>query len=39
MNNESNIRYNRITLALVTHDAGNQVTQKDLDLARAVEAL
>ncbi len=33
------IRYNRITLALVTHDAGNQVTQKDLDLARAVEAL
>lgn len=33
------IRYNRVTLALVTHDAGNQVTQKDVDLARAVEAL
>lgn len=33
------IRYNRVTLALVTHDAGNQVTQKDLDLARAIEAI
>ncbi len=33
------IRYNRVMLALVTHDAGNQVTQKDLDLARAVEVL
>ncbi len=31
------IRYNRVSLALVTHDAGNQVTQKDLDLARAIE--
>ena len=33
------IRYNRVTLALTTHDAGNQVTQKDLDLARAVDEL
>ena len=33
------IRYNRVSLALVTHDAGNQVTQKDLDLARAIEAI
>ncbi len=33
------IRYNRVTLALTTHDAGNQVTQKDLDLARAVEEI
>lgn len=33
------IRYNRVTLALVTHDAGNRVTQKDLDLARAIEQL
>jgi len=33
------IRYNRVTLALVTHDAGNQVTQKDVDLARAIEQL
>lgn len=33
------IRWNRVTLALVTHDAGNRVTQKDLDLARAIEAI
>ncbi len=33
------IRYNRVTLALVTHDAGNQVTEKDLALARAIEAM
>lgn len=33
------IRYNRVTLALTTHDAGNQVTQKDIDLARATEQL
>ena len=33
------IRYNRATLALTTHDAGNQVTQKDIELARAVEQL
>ena len=33
------IRYNRVTLALTTHDAGHQVTQKDVDLARAVEQL
>jgi 4a-hydroxytetrahydrobiopterin dehydratase len=33
------IRYNRASLALVTHDAGNRVTQKDLDLARAIEAI
>lgn len=33
------IRYNRVTLALVTHDAGNQVTQKDIDLAAAIEQI
>lgn len=33
------IRYNRVTLALTTHDAGNQVTQKDVSLARAVDEL
>jgi 4a-hydroxytetrahydrobiopterin dehydratase len=33
------IRYNRVTLALVTHDAGNKVTQKDIDLARAIEQI
>jgi 4a-hydroxytetrahydrobiopterin dehydratase len=31
------IRWNKVTLALVTHDAGNQVTQKDIDLARAID--
>jgi 4a-hydroxytetrahydrobiopterin dehydratase len=33
------IRYNRVSLALVTHDAGNTVTQKDLDLAQAIEQI
>ena len=31
--------YNRLTLSLTTHDAGNQVTQKDVDLAEAMEAI
>ena len=31
--------YNRVELALTTHDAGNRVTEKDLDLARAIQAL
>lgn len=30
------IRYNRVRLALVTHDAGG-ITQKDIDLARSIE--
>jgi 4a-hydroxytetrahydrobiopterin dehydratase len=29
--------YNRVTVALNTHDAGNKVTELDLKLARAVE--
>lgn len=33
------MRYNRVTVALVTHDAGNQVTEKDLNLARAIEQI
>ncbi len=32
------IRYNRVTLALSTHDAGG-LTQKDLDLAGAADEL
>ncbi len=31
--------YNRVEIALTTHDAGNQVTQKDVDLAKAIESL
>ena len=31
--------YNRVELALTTHDAGNRVTQKDVDLAQAIETL
>ncbi|MBF2052964.1 MAG: 4a-hydroxytetrahydrobiopterin dehydratase [Candidatus Sericytochromatia bacterium] len=30
--------YNRVSLRLTTHDAGNQVTALDLALARAIEA-
>ena len=32
------IRYNRVTLALVTHDAGG-ITELDFSLARAIDAL
>ena len=31
--------YNRVTIDLVTHDAGNQISHKDLDLARQINAL
>ncbi|MDX1530724.1 MAG: 4a-hydroxytetrahydrobiopterin dehydratase [Rhodothermales bacterium] len=34
--NLSNV-YNRVELALTTHDAGDRVTQRDVELARAVE--
>lgn len=30
--------YHRVHLKLTTHDAGNQVTQKDLALATAIES-
>lgn len=29
--------YNKVDVAITTHDAGNQVTEKDLTLARAIE--
>jgi 4a-hydroxytetrahydrobiopterin dehydratase len=32
------IRYSRVTLALVTHSAGG-ITARDLDLARAIDAV
>lgn len=31
--------YNQVQLVLTTHDAGNTVTEKDVDLANAIEAL
>jgi 4a-hydroxytetrahydrobiopterin dehydratase len=31
--------YNRVEISLNTHDAGNIVTQKDRDLAQAIDAL
>ncbi|MFU8811779.1 MAG: 4a-hydroxytetrahydrobiopterin dehydratase [Balneolaceae bacterium] len=30
--------YNSVSISLQTHDAGNKVTQKDLDLAKAIES-
>lgn len=29
--------YNRVTISLATHDAGDRVTEMDLKLARAIE--
>ena len=31
--------YNKVTLTLTTHDAGNVVTEKDVKLATAIEGL
>lgn len=31
--------YNEVTLNLTTHDAGNKVTKKDKDLAKAIDEL
>jgi 4a-hydroxytetrahydrobiopterin dehydratase len=31
--------WNRVTLSLYTHDAGGQVTEKDLTLARAIQSI
>jgi 4a-hydroxytetrahydrobiopterin dehydratase len=36
--NWSNV-YNRVEIALCTHDAGNIVTEKDRNLAKAIDAL
>jgi 4a-hydroxytetrahydrobiopterin dehydratase len=36
--NWSNV-YNRVEIALTTHDAGNVVTDKDLKLAQAIDEL
>lgn len=34
--NWSNV-YNKVEIALTTHDSGNTVTQKDRDLAKAID--
>lgn len=31
--------YNRVTIDLVTHDAGNAISQRDVDLARQIDKL
>ena len=31
--------WNRVTLSLSTHDAGGQITEKDLTLARAIQSI
>ncbi|MEX2512008.1 MAG: 4a-hydroxytetrahydrobiopterin dehydratase [Cyclobacteriaceae bacterium] len=31
--------YNKVTFELTTHDKGNTITQKDKDLAKAIDAL
>ncbi|MEO1022627.1 MAG: 4a-hydroxytetrahydrobiopterin dehydratase [Bacteroidota bacterium] len=31
--------YNKVVISLQTHDAGNKVTQTDIDMARAIEEL
>lgn len=31
--------YNRVSIALQTHDVGNKVTMKDIELARDIESL
>jgi 4a-hydroxytetrahydrobiopterin dehydratase len=36
--NWSNV-YNKVTIQLTTHDKGNVVTQKDRDLAAAIDAV
>lgn len=36
--NWSNV-YNEVTIELTTHDEGNKVTQKDRDLAKAIDKL
>lgn len=36
--NWSNV-YNQVSIELTTHDAGNTVTQKDRDLAKAIDEI
>ncbi len=36
--NWSNV-YNKVSIELTTHDAGNMITQKDYDLAEQIDAI
>ncbi len=31
--------YNKVVIDLVTHDAGNAISQRDIDMARKIDAL
>lgn len=31
--------YNKVSISLTTHDAGNKVTRMDVDLAQSIEAI
>ena len=31
--------YNRVQIELTTHDAGNKISQKDVDLAQSIEKI
>lgn len=33
------IGYKKVTLAFTTHDAGSKITQKDIDVAKAINAI
>lgn len=33
------IGWRKVTVSFTTHDAGSKITQKDIDIARAIEAL
>ncbi len=33
------VAYKKVTLEFTTHDAGSKITQKDIDVATAIEAL
>lgn len=33
------IGYRKVTLTFTTHDSGNKITQKDIDVARSIESV
>lgn len=36
---ELTIGYKKVRVAFTTHDAGNKISQKDVEIARAIDAL